>query len=140
MFDIGFSELVLIALVALVVLGPERLPRVARTVGALLGRLQRYVNEVKTEVRREMEIEDLKKLQSQVVEQMREVEDTLHKEIGAAESAIHDIAKEANTGAGADAAGNAEASTIENPRLATAPAEHDPAPVLMRGKSPEKSA
>ncbi|HTH94236.1 MAG TPA: Sec-independent protein translocase protein TatB [Rhodocyclaceae bacterium] len=140
MFDIGFSELVLIALVALVVLGPERLPRVARTVGALLGRLQRYVNEVKTEVRREMEIEDLKKLQSQVVEQMREVEDTLHKEVGSVESAIHDMAQEVRAEGDATTKNTAEASKVETPKLETAAVDHNGAPALMRGKSPEKSA
>lgn len=87
MFDIGFSELVVIGLVALIVIGPERLPRVARTGGALLGRLQRYVNDVKSEVRREMEIEDLKRFQSQITEQMHEVENSIHQELHAVEEA-----------------------------------------------------
>ena len=52
MFDIGFSELVVVALVALIVIGPERLPRVARTAGALLGRAQRYINDVKADIQR----------------------------------------------------------------------------------------
>ena len=95
MFDIGFSELVVIALVALIVIGPERLPRVARTAGALLGRFQRYVNDVKSEVRREMEIEDLKKFQAQLTEQVRDVEQTIHKELRSAEdvarSAVADV-------------------------------------------------
>lgn len=86
MFDIGFSELVVIGLVALIVIGPERLPRVARTAGALLGRFQRYVNDVKSEVRREMEIEDLKRFQSQLTEQVREVEHTIHSELRSAEN------------------------------------------------------
>lgn len=85
MFDIGFSELVVIGLVALIIIGPERLPRVARTVGALLGRFQRYVNDVKSEVRREMEIEDLKRFQSQLTDQVREVEQGIHKELRSAE-------------------------------------------------------
>jgi len=59
MFDIGFSELVVIALVALVVIGPERLPRVARTVGALLGRAQRYINDVKADIQREVDMSEL---------------------------------------------------------------------------------
>ena len=95
MFDIGFSELVVSALVALIVIGPERLPRVARTAGALLGRFQRYVNDVKSEVRREMEIEDLKKFQAQLTEQVRDVEQTIHKELRSAEdvarSAVADV-------------------------------------------------
>ena len=68
MFDIGFSELILIGLVALIVIGPQRLPTVARTVGHLLGRLQRYVGDVKADISREMQLEELKKLQEQVME------------------------------------------------------------------------
>jgi sec-independent protein translocase protein TatB len=64
MFDIGFSELVVIGIVALIVLGPERLPKVARTAGHLFGRLQRYVSEVKAEVKREMHNEEVMKLQT----------------------------------------------------------------------------
>jgi sec-independent protein translocase protein TatB len=74
MFDIGFSELFIIGVVALIVLGPERLPRVARTAGHLLGRLQRYVNDVKSDISREMQLDELRKLQSQVEQQVREVQ------------------------------------------------------------------
>lgn len=87
MFDIGFSELVVIGLVALIVIGPERMPVVARTLGALLGRAQRYVNEVKYEIRREMQVEDLKKFQSQITEQIQEVENTIHGELRSVEDA-----------------------------------------------------
>jgi sec-independent protein translocase protein TatB len=59
MFDIGFSELVVCGIVALVVIGPERLPRVARTLGVLFGRLQRYVAQVKSDINREMDMADL---------------------------------------------------------------------------------
>jgi sec-independent protein translocase protein TatB len=58
-FDIGFSEMVVCAVVALVVIGPERLPRVARTLGVLFGRLQRYVAQVKSDINREMDMADL---------------------------------------------------------------------------------
>lgn len=88
MFDIGFSELFVIGVVALLVLGPERLPRVARTAGHLLGRLQRYVNDVKSDISREMQLEELRKLQAQVEQQVREVErqaqdagDSVNKEV-----------------------------------------------------------
>ena len=74
MFDIGISEIMVIAVVALVVIGPERLPRVARTVGTLLGRAQRYVNDVKAEVNREMELEELRKLQTQMQDAARSIE------------------------------------------------------------------
>ena len=62
MFDIGISEIAVIAVVALVVIGPERLPKVARTIGTLMGRAQRYVNDVKAEVNREMELDELRKV------------------------------------------------------------------------------
>jgi len=77
MFDIGFSELLVIAVVALLVIGPERLPKVARTAGHLFGRLQRYVNDVKADIQREMEIEELKKLRSQFEDAARSVEQSV---------------------------------------------------------------
>src|SRR6186997_1651011 len=60
MFDIGFSELLVIGIVALIVIGPERLPRVARTLGHLVGRLQRYVADVKADINREVELDELR--------------------------------------------------------------------------------
>ena len=77
MFDFGFSELVVIAVVALIVVGPERLPKVARTAGHLLGRLQRYASDVKSDIQREMQLDDLKKLQQQVEQQARELESSV---------------------------------------------------------------
>ena len=59
MFDIGFSEMLVIGVVALVVIGPQRLPKVARTLGHLVGRMQRYVNDVKADINREIELDDL---------------------------------------------------------------------------------
>jgi len=80
MFDIGFSELMVIGIVALVVIGPERLPKVARTLGHLLGRAQRYVNDVKSDINREVQLDELKKLQAQVADSARSLEDTVRKE------------------------------------------------------------
>ena len=68
MFGIEFSELLVIGVVALIVLGPERLPKVARTAGHLFGRLQRYASDVKQQVKREMDAEDFKHLQTQFQE------------------------------------------------------------------------
>ena len=83
MFDIGFTELMIIGVIGLVVIGPERLPRVARTVGHLLGRLQRYVGDVKSDVQREMQLEDLKDLQREVTDSARELEKSIRQEAGA---------------------------------------------------------
>ena len=74
MFDIGFSELISLGIVALVVIGPERLPKVARTTGLLLGRLQRYVNDVKADINREMQLDELKKLRAEMEDSARDFE------------------------------------------------------------------
>ena len=66
MFDIGFSEMGIIAVVALIVLGPERLPKVARQAGEWLGKLQRYVSDVKSDINRQMELEELRRMQAEV--------------------------------------------------------------------------
>lgn len=88
MFDIGFSELLVIGIVALVVIGPERLPKVARTLGHLLGRAQRYVNDVKSDINREIQLDELKKLQTQVTESARSLEDSVRQEYESARSAL----------------------------------------------------
>jgi sec-independent protein translocase protein TatB len=66
MFDVAFSELLIIVVVALLVIGPERLPKVARTLGALTGRMQRYVAQVKEEVNREVRFQELQQLQQEI--------------------------------------------------------------------------
>ena len=89
MFDIGFSELMIIALVALIVIGPERLPRVARTAGHLFGRLQRYVGDVKADINREIQIEDLKKLQQQMTDQVRTMEHSVNEQLSSVETSLN---------------------------------------------------
>lgn len=88
MFDIAFSELMIIGVVALLVIGPEKLPKVARTLGHLLGRAQRYVNDVKSDISREIQLDELKKLQTEVTESARSIEDSVRKEFDAARSAV----------------------------------------------------
>ena len=66
MFDVSLTELMVIGVVALIVIGPERLPKVARTVGHLLGRAQRYVNDVKSDIQREIELDELRKFKSEM--------------------------------------------------------------------------
>ena len=83
MFDVSFSELLVIAVVALLVIGPERLPKVARTVGAFTGRMQRYMTQIKEEVNREMRFEELQKLQ-------QEIKQSVEQETSALESSIHE--------------------------------------------------
>jgi len=73
MFDISFSELMLIGVIALIVIGPQKLPKVARTVGHLLGRAQRYVNDVKTDIRKEMDATEIGNLKDQMQEAAQSV-------------------------------------------------------------------
>ena len=93
MFDVGFSELLVIGVVALIVIGPERLPTVARTAGVLLGRLQRYVNSVKADINREIQLDELKKLQQQMAEQTRAMEESVSAEMKAVETSLQELEK-----------------------------------------------
>lgn len=88
MIDFGFDKLALIGGVALIVIGPERLPRVARTIGHLIGKAQRYVSDVKAEVNRSMELEELKKMRTEMETAAREVQDTVQQEINSATQAF----------------------------------------------------
>ena len=128
MFDIGFSEIFVIALVALIVIGPERLPKVARTLGHLLGRMQRYVNDVKADISREMELDELRKLQSTVEEAARSIEQSVHQEIRATESQLDTITAAATDLAPASPAAEAAPAppVIEAAPPVTAPAPASP--------------
>ena len=88
MLDFGFDKMALIGAVALIVIGPEKLPRVARTVGTLLGKAQRYVADVKAEVNRSIELEELQKMRSQFETAARDVHDTVHKEFNETRAVI----------------------------------------------------
>ena len=77
MLDLGLEKMALIGVVALIVIGPEKMPRVARTVGTLLGKAQRYVNDVKAEVNRSMELDELKKMKETVETAARDVEQSV---------------------------------------------------------------
>ena len=127
MFDIGFSEIVVIAVVALVVLGPERLPRAARTVGHLFGRLQRYVSDVKSDINREMELEDLKKLQQEVKSAAQDLEQSVSGVARDAEKGLRDVETQLNAGA-------SEAPAVpQQPLTEPPPAE---APAAEPGRQP----
>lgn len=123
MFDVSFSELMVIAVVALVVIGPERLPKVARTVGHILGRLQRYVTTVKADINREMQLEELKKLQQQVADQVKNVESSVTHDIRELESGLNNsiappAAESEAAAATADTAGAVDAAVPPAPTLA----------------------
>jgi len=81
MFDVSFSELLVIAVVALLVIGPEKLPKVARTVGAFIGRMQRYIAQVKEEVNREMRFEELQKLQQEIKQSVESTQTSIGEQV-----------------------------------------------------------
>lgn len=95
MFDFSFTELLVVGVVALIVIGPQRLPKVARTAGHMLGRLQRYVSDVKSDIQREMQLEDLKKLQLEVEQQARELQEGLRKQAASVEADLGGVAADA---------------------------------------------
>lgn len=106
MIDLGLSKLAIIGVVALVVIGPEKLPKVARMAGSLYGRAQRYLNEVKSEVSREIEMEELKNLQKEVREAAQtiqhDVENSISRNLAEVEQAWHDTPPAPVFSAGAD--------------------------------------
>ncbi|MES2297550.1 MAG: Sec-independent protein translocase protein TatB [Pseudomonadota bacterium] len=82
MIDLGLTKLALIGVVALVVIGPEKLPKVARMAGTLYGRAQRYLHDVKSEVSREIELDELRNLQKEVAQAAQSVKDGVENSIG----------------------------------------------------------
>ncbi len=89
MFDIGFTELLVIGVVALIVIGPEKLPRVARTVGVLAGRLQRYVSDVKADINREIELDELRKMRDSMQQAASELQTSVQSELNQTETELN---------------------------------------------------
>jgi sec-independent protein translocase protein TatB len=124
-FDIGFSELLVIAVVALLVIGPEKLPKVARTAGIMFGRLQRYVNDVKADIQREVELDELKKLRSQFEDAAKSVEES----VGEVDKQVRAVGDDLNRSIGDPTAGSgvSPSETAFAPDVAL-PAPAEPAP------------
>ena len=128
MFDIGFSEIIVIAVVALIVIGPERLPKTARTLGHLFGRLQRYVADVKADINSEMQLDELKKLQQEVRQAASEIETSVNAAARDVETGVHSVKSELNaaalTPAGETAGhGSASAAPASSSGAAATPAD-----------------
>jgi sec-independent protein translocase protein TatB len=94
MFDIGASEILVIGVVALIVIGPERLPRVAKTLGLLFGRMQRYVGEVKADINREIELDELRKLKATMQDAARTIEQTVATQVNYIDSEVKQAGSE----------------------------------------------
>ena|SRR5678809_827585 len=123
MFDIGFSELLVIGVVALIVIGPEKLPRVARTVGVLAGRLQRYVADVKADINREIELEELRKMRDSMQQAASEFQSSVQSEVSKTEAELNQTAADLNKAVedvakDKPAEGNAEPSKPEETKPA----------------------
>ena len=116
MVDLGLDKLALIGAVALIVIGPEKLPKVARTVGHLLGRAQRYINDVKAEVNRSMELEELKKIKSQVEEAALKMEQGVSRHMNETSADFHQSWPEGDEAIAAAAAWSM--SSIHRPSVA----------------------
>ncbi len=110
MIDFGFDKIALIGAVALIVIGPEKLPRVARTVGTLMGKARRYVADVKAEVNRTIELEELQKMKSQFETAARDVEQTVHNEMSSANQAFNQQVNDLQ--AGLDGSGSDEFASL----------------------------
>jgi sec-independent protein translocase protein TatB len=102
MIDFGFDKLALIGAVALIVIGPEKLPKVARTVGHLFGKAQRYVSDVKAEVNRSIELDELKKMKNQFEDAARDVQGTVEKEVRDASASFEHDWNSATSGLSGD--------------------------------------
>jgi len=89
MFDIAFSELMVIGVIALIVIGPEKLPRMARTVGHLAGRLQRYVSDVKADINREIELDELRKMRDSMQQAASSFESDVQSELHKTEADLN---------------------------------------------------
>src|SRR4051794_36019846 len=130
MFDIGFSEIVVIAVVALIVIGPEKLPKTARTLGLLFGRLQRYVNDVKSDISREIQLDELRKLQQEVQTAAKEVETSVTSTVQQVESGIRGVESDLNAAA-ADPLG----AVGDAPKPPASTAEMQPLPAPAQSQS-----
>jgi sec-independent protein translocase protein TatB len=131
MFDIGFSEFVVIGVVALIVIGPERLPKAARTLGHLFGRLQRYVSDVKADISREMELEELRKLKTQVQSAARDIESSVSAAARDLETGVRRVEQDLNP-----AAVDAMPSPVASAAPADTPPSPDTAASAARGATP----
>ena len=138
MFDIGFSEMLVVAVVALIVIGPERLPKVARTLGHMFGRMQRYVNDVKSDISREMELEELRKLQATVEDAARAIETSVTHEISATETELTKVAADVSAAVELPAA---EVSPVSEPLALETPADEPAAQsVAVAALTPSEAA
>ncbi|EHK67013.1 Sec-independent protein translocase protein TatB [Achromobacter arsenitoxydans] len=115
MFDVSLTELMVIGVVALIVIGPERLPKVARTVGHLLGRAQRYVNDVKSDIQREIELDELRKFKTEMEDAAQGVQQSLNETQASLQEPVQQFRAELDEVAREASGKAAPAATPETP-------------------------
>ena len=103
MFDIAFSEMLIIAVVALVVLGPERLPKVAKQAGQWMGKLRKYVDDVKSDINRQMELDELRKLQTEVSSAAQSLKNSVESAVSETRSEIDSLSSAFDSGSDSSA-------------------------------------
>lgn len=145
MFNVSFSELLMIGVIALIVIGPERLPKVARTIGHLVGRAQRYVSDVKSDIQREMDMDDIGSLKGQLEDAARSIKETvqntadeLRKPVDEAQAALKNAGeslKETSESLKASVAGTD--SPAEHPAEPAQDALAEPTPVVEPAPQPQ---
>ncbi len=121
MFDVSFSELLVIAVIALLVIGPEKLPKVARTVGAFTGRMQRYMSQIKEEVNREMHFEELQKIQQEIKQSVEKTQSNIHQQVAEIQHGSAQIADDAKPKA--SKARRAKPASKPSAKLSSKPSE-----------------
>jgi sec-independent protein translocase protein TatB len=136
-FDVGISEIMVIAVVALIVIGPEKLPKTARTLGHLFGRLQRYVSDVKADINREIELDELRKLQQEVQTAAKAIETSVTSAANEMQAGVRGVESELNATAAEAAAPAAEMLPLSATQMADPAAnEIAPAPVAAPVAAP----
>lgn len=120
MFDISFMELLVISMVALIVIGPERLPSVARTVGHLYGRCRNFVYRIKIDIHNEMRMEELKKMQTSAQETAQTIEESVQQSVNRSKNAIGDTKTEIEQ--------SADLSSIQTQIQAPVPMDNEASP------------
>ena len=145
MFDVSLTELMVIGVVALIVIGPERLPKVARTVGHLLGRAQRYVNDVKSDIQREIELDELRKFKTEMEDAAQGVQQSLNETGASLQEPVQQFRAELDEVA-REASGKATPAVVQAPvtaqvaDAAQAPAAGSPAAGSPAAGSPAADA
>jgi sec-independent protein translocase protein TatB len=126
MFDIGFSELLVIGVVALLVIGPERLPKVARTAGVIFGRFQRYVANVKGDIQRELDASEISRLKTEVQDAARSFEQNVNEQVQSVDSSAKELEQSLKTSADLSSQSASHDAAFEAATLPPAAAEAVP--------------